>query len=802
MEDDLKRPYSVCTRDDLKEKMNQQINAISEIFCVSNSDATVLLMKLRWNSELLQETLTEDKKKLLMESGLTYTVQDLSGSTSSSCDEFYEFFDDDDNDDDDDEDVKISTPFCSHKFSITYWSKYLKKNFFALEKTLDTISCPHHNCEASVGRDTITAKDKDCYDEYVLRSYLENKKQIKQCPACSYFIEFHRDAEECGLNVVCLCGHTFCWRCRLESHAPVTCNNASDWLVRDLKKLSLNETNTKPCPHCQTPLEIVSGSLSSRFMSCVNCSGYYCWLCMKSQESHDSESEACGDYVEPKAELDISCFERFELSLVKAKSLLTAFEESNNMVLREGLMLIVQCRQFLKWSCVYEYIHLEHEDSKKEFLRFLRDYANKLVRRYARTLKKETRKVTCSKGNLSAVTSSIGNYFYNFSKALKDGLDVVEVKHYDDFSPCWLCDRCTYANTWLHKESGLGEDKDKLLSESGLSSLITNHVNDDDDDGLISTPCCSHKFCKTCWREYLDSLEKNQTIISCPHQNCLASVGPDTIKNLTEKYKDFYESYILRSYIEENKGLMIKNCPARDCNYVIEFHQPNDVEEFGLNVVCLCGHTFCWRCSFESHRPVTCNNVSDWLSTEVEVSVVDRWEERKVAMEGAQDDLQDFEDYITKNPDSLKEQDVRIVREGLMLLVQCRQVLKWTCVYEYFHTEHETSKKEYLQFLQDIAMTTLQSYLKTLLEETETAFYAADALVVCKFRHNLNTATSNVGNFFYHFIKTLQDGIVDVKVKSYDNVAGPYWLCDRCTYGNSWLDMKCKMCCEATTSKA
>ncbi|KAF8112517.1 hypothetical protein N665_0063s0010 [Sinapis alba] len=363
----------------------------------------------------------------------------------------------------------------------------------------------------------------------------------------------------------------------------------------------------------------------------------------------------------------------------------------------------------------------------------------------------------------------------------------------------------------------LGEDKDKFLSESGLSDsswVICNktsdddHVNDDDDyddDGLISTPCCSHKFCTTCWREYLDknyySLEKkNQTVISCPDQDCGAAVGPDTIEKLTAKDKELYESYILRSYLEENKGLMIKQCPASGCNYMIEFHQANDVEEHGLNVVCLCGHTFCWRCSFESHRPVTCNNVSDWLSTEVEVSVVDLWEERKIAMEGAQDDLQDFEDYIIKKPDSLKEQDIRIVREGFMLLIQCRQVLKWSCVYEYFHTEHETSKKEYLQFLQDIATTTLQSYLKTLLEETETAFYA-DAYVLCKFRHDLTTATSNVGNFFYHFIKTLQDGIVDVKVKSYDIVAGPYWLCDRCTYGNSWLDMNCKMCCEDTTSK-
>ena len=286
-DDDQQRPYSVCTRDDLKERITKQIDVISEIFCVSNSDATVLLMKLRWNSQLLSERLSQENKKLLTESGLkpvdvTDSNQDLS---DSSCDEFYEFFDD--VDDDGDDVVKVSTPFCSHKFSTTYWSKYLDKNFFSVEKTLDTISCPHHDCGASVGRDTIeklTVKDRDSYDEYVLRSYLEkSKKQIKQCPGCSYFIEFHKgtDAEEYGLNVVCLCGHNFCCRCSLETHRPVTCNNASDWLSRDLQKLSEAsekslsflwiEDNTETCPHCLSPLEIGLGSLDSKFVPCGYC---------------------------------------------------------------------------------------------------------------------------------------------------------------------------------------------------------------------------------------------------------------------------------------------------------------------------------------------------------------------------------------------------------------------------------------------------------------------------------------------------------------------------------------------------
>ncbi|KAF8112516.1 hypothetical protein N665_0063s0009 [Sinapis alba] len=374
MEDDiLQRPYSVCTRDDLKEKMNKQINDISEIFCVSNSNATVLLTKLKWNSELLQLRLSEDKKKVLMESGLTPVVV-----TDSSCQDL--------SSDDD-------------------WSEYLKKNFFSLEKTIDTISCPHQDCGSSVGRDTI---EKLTFHEEI------------------------DDAEEYGLNVVCLRGHTFCGRCSLESHRPVTCNNASDWLSRDLKKLS----------------EIGLDSLDTQFLPCAYCSGSFCWECMQSEESHKTESGCLEpvteqDPLENGAEVvDTLCLDRWkacEVSMVEAKSEFEAFDESNNVyeeeyvkIMREGLMLIVQCRQFLKWSCVYEHLYLEYEPSKKDFMRFLQDYANTLVQSYTETLKEGTEKASRS-------------------NALRDGLDVVKVKHYDDFSPCWLCDRCTYANTWLHK---------------------------------------------------------------------------------------------------------------------------------------------------------------------------------------------------------------------------------------------------------------------------------------------------------------------------------------------------------------
>ncbi|CAN8289477.1 unnamed protein product [Cochlearia groenlandica] len=243
-----------------------------------------------------------------------------------------------------------------------------------------------------------------------------------------------------------------------------------------------------------------------------------------------------------------------------------------------------------------------------------------------------------------------------------------------------------------------------------------------------------------------------------------------------------YESYLQRSYLEENNALMIKRCPTQGCNYVIEFCRASDIVEYGLNVVRLGGHTFCWRCSLESHTPMTCNNASDWLCA------------FQVSTEEAKSDLRAFEEDITKKPSSLQERSIRLMREGLMMIVQSRQVLKRSCVYDDLHTDYELSNRENLRFLQEYSTSLLQSFSETLKEQTAKVFSENPSFLSRKIS-TLSTKTSDIGNSFYHFGKAVEDGLSDVKVRSYDNVAGPYWFYDRCTYKNTWFHKECKMCC-------
>jgi len=69
------------------------------------------------------------------------------------------------------------------------------------------------------------------------------------------------------------------------------------------------------------------------------------------------------------------------------------------------------------------------------------------------------------------------------------------------------------------------------------------------------------------------------------------------------------------------------------------------------------------------------------IKTEVGILCEDRWNVCQKLLEQAKSDLEAFEETNIKKPsDLLREQDIMIIREGLMLIVQCRRVLKWCCV--------------------------------------------------------------------------------------------------------------------------
>ncbi|KAL1225471.1 putative E3 ubiquitin-protein ligase ARI16 [Cardamine amara subsp. amara] len=75
--------YLIHETAQVREKMMKEINQISEIFSVSKSDATIVLIDLLWNSYKASDLLGDNKEKLFAELRLVQ-IFDLNQNESNS----------------------------------------------------------------------------------------------------------------------------------------------------------------------------------------------------------------------------------------------------------------------------------------------------------------------------------------------------------------------------------------------------------------------------------------------------------------------------------------------------------------------------------------------------------------------------------------------------------------------------------------------------------------------------------------------------------------------------------------------
>ncbi|KAF5204083.1 E3 ubiquitin-protein ligase arih1 [Thalictrum thalictroides] len=124
------------------------------------------------------------------------------------------------------------------------------------------------------------------------------------------------------------------------------------------------------------------------------------------------------------------------------------------------------------------------------------------------------------------------------------------------------------------------------------------------------TASCGHPFCSSCWKGYISTSINDGPgclTLRCPDPSCRAAVDQDLVNNMlaSDKEKEKYCQYLLRSYVESSKK--IKWCPAPGCDFAIE------VGSGSYDVSCKCTHNFCWNCNEEAHRPVQCGTVAQWI---------------------------------------------------------------------------------------------------------------------------------------------------------------------------------------------
>ncbi|KAI7725107.1 hypothetical protein M8C21_026478, partial [Ambrosia artemisiifolia] len=313
------------------------------------------------------------------------------------------------------------------------------------------LRCPDPSCGAAVGHDMIVKlvshDDKKKYERYVLRSFVEDNRKTKWCPApgCDYAVDFIVGGGT--FDVTCRCSYGFCWNCTEEAHRPVDCDTVSKWIRKnsaESENMNWILANSKPCPKCKRPIEKNQGCMH---ITCTPpCKFEFCWLCLGAWSDHGERTGgfyACNRYEAAKQEgvsrqkalADLQQMQNVHLEKLSDKQ---CQPESQLKFITEAWLQIVECRRVLKWTYAYGYYLPAHEHAKRQLFEYLQGEAESGLERLHQCAEKELYSYLNVDGpskdfnefrmKLAGLTSVTRNYFENLVRALENGLSDVDAR--------------------------------------------------------------------------------------------------------------------------------------------------------------------------------------------------------------------------------------------------------------------------------------------------------------------------------------------------------------------------------------
>ncbi|XP_057539854.1 probable E3 ubiquitin-protein ligase ARI8 [Amaranthus tricolor] len=461
--------YTVLSEDDIRLWQEDDIMKISTVLSISKVEASILLRHYNWSVGKIHDEWFADEEKVRKAVGLLQRpVFDFSNAREITCGICFESF----------PSAMISAAACGHPFCNTCWAGYMGTSINDGPGCL-MLRCPDPSCAVAVGQDMInllaSAEDKEKYARYFLRSYVEDNRKAKWCPApgCDYAVDFV--AGSGSYDVTCRCSHGFCWNCTEEAHRPVDCGTVSKWIMKnsaESENMNWILANSKPCPKCKRPIEKNQGCMH---ITCTPpCKFEFCWLCLGAWSEHGERTGgfyACNRYETAKQEgvYDESekrremaknslerythYYERWASNQTSRQKALQDLEQMQNVHLEklsdiqcqpesqlkfilEAWTQIVECRRVLKWTYAYGYYLPEHEHAKRQFFEYLQGEAESGLERLHQCAEKDLQVYLNADGpskefnefrtKLAGLTSVTRNYFENLVRALENGLSDVD----------------------------------------------------------------------------------------------------------------------------------------------------------------------------------------------------------------------------------------------------------------------------------------------------------------------------------------------------------------------------------------
>uniref|UniRef100_A0A5B7C2E3 RBR-type E3 ubiquitin transferase n=1 Tax=Davidia involucrata TaxID=16924 RepID=A0A5B7C2E3_DAVIN len=461
--------YTVLEEKEICKRQENDITTVSTVLSISRVAASILLRHHHWSVSNVHEAWFADEDRVRKAVGLLEKpVIEYPNARELTCGICFETYPLD----------KINTAACGHPFCSTCWTGYISTSINDGPGCL-MLRCPDPSCGAAVGQDMVNMlasdEDKEKYSRYLLRSYIEDNRKTKWCPApgCEYAVEFVVGSG--SYDVTCLCSFGFCWNCTEEAHRPVDCGTVAKWILKnsaESENMNWILANSKPCPKCKRPIEKNQGCMH---ITCTPpCKFEFCWLCLGAWLDHGertggfyacnryeaAKQEGVYDEAERRREMAKNSLERYthyyerwatnQSSRQKALADLQQMQnvhleklsdkqsqpESQLKFIIEAWLQIVECRRVLKWTYAYGFYLPEHEHAKRQFFEYLQGEAEAGLERLHQCAEKDLQTYLNAEGpsndfndfrtKLAGLTSVTRNYFENLVRALENGLSDVD----------------------------------------------------------------------------------------------------------------------------------------------------------------------------------------------------------------------------------------------------------------------------------------------------------------------------------------------------------------------------------------
>ncbi|KAL2482250.1 putative E3 ubiquitin-protein ligase [Forsythia ovata] len=460
--------YTILREADIQQLQEENITKISMVLSIPRDAASILLRHYNWSVSKVNDEWFADEEKVRRTVGLLENPIPFPDVKELTCGICFETYPHD----------RMSSAACGHPFCVTCWQGYISTAINDGPGCL-MLRCPDPSCGAAVCQDMVnklaSKDDKERYNRYFLRSFVENNRKTKWCPApgCDHAVDFIVGGG--SYDVTCHCSYSFCWNCAEEAHRPVDCGTVATWILKnsaESENMNWILANSKPCPKCKRPIEKNQGCMH---ITCTPpCKFEFCWLCLGAWTEHGertggfyacnryeaAKQEGVFDETEKRREMAKNSLERYthyyERWATNQSSRQRALEnlhqmqtvhleklsdkqcqpESQLKFIIEAWLQIVECRRVLKWTYAYGYYLPEHEHAKKQFFEYLQGEAESGLERLHQCAEKEFQGYLNAEGpskdfnefrtKLAGLTSVTKNYFENLVRALENGLSDVD----------------------------------------------------------------------------------------------------------------------------------------------------------------------------------------------------------------------------------------------------------------------------------------------------------------------------------------------------------------------------------------